>query len=134
MYEMVNTNGTEVNATTSRQILHNIKKQSPASYDKIDTGLSFETEYEDCPAEQILSRFGNHVIVQMVEVLVQPALNSDMSASTMQWAIFNVEGNAPLKFEEAYINLENRYLIPIVFWSFTVVLSAARIERNSSQN
>ena len=54
-----------IDITTGKgDIYITLEKQSPDSYDKIDTGLSFETEYEDCPAEQIQSQFGNHVAAQ----------------------------------------------------------------------
>lgn len=88
-------------ATGKGDIYITLEKQSPDSYDKIDTGLSFETEYEDCPAEQLQSRFGNHVATQMADALIPSALKSEAAVSAMQWAIFNVEGDTPLKFEES---------------------------------
>lgn len=88
-------------ATGKGDIYLTLEKQSPASYDEIDAGLSFETEYEDCPAEQIQSHFGNHVVAQMADALVPPALKSEAATSALQWAIFNVEGGTPLKFEES---------------------------------
>lgn len=56
---------------------------------------------QDCPAEQIQSQFGNHVAAQMAEALVPTALQSDAASSALQWAIFNVEGDTPLKFKES---------------------------------
>ena len=88
-------------ATGKGDIYITLEKQSPDSYDKIDTGLSFETEYEDCPAEQIQSQFGNHVVAQMAEALVPAALKSDTTVSALQWAIYNAEGDTPLTFEES---------------------------------
>ena len=71
-----------IDITTGKgDIYITLEKQSPDSYDKIDTGLSFETEYEDCAAEQIQSQFGNHVAAQMAEALVPPALQSDAASS-----------------------------------------------------
>lgn len=91
-----------IDITTGKgDIYITLEKQSPDSYDKIDTGLSFETEYEDCAAEQIQSQFGNHVAAQMAEALVPPALQSDAASSALQWAIFSVEGDTPLKFKES---------------------------------
>lgn len=88
-------------ATGKGDIYITLEKHSPATYDKIDTGLSFETEYEDCSAEQIQSRFGNHVVAQMADALVPSALKSEAAVCALQWAIFNVEGDTPLKFEES---------------------------------
>lgn len=88
-------------ATGKGDIYITLEKQSPDSYDKIDTGLSFETEYEIYPAEQIQSQFGNHVVAQMAEALVPAALKSDAAVSALQWAIYNAEGDTPLKFEES---------------------------------
>lgn len=77
-----------------------IEKQSPACYNKIDTGLSFDPEYEDCPAEHIQTHYGNHIVARMADILIPSALKSNTIGSSLRWAIFNFEGDIPLKFEK----------------------------------
>ena len=62
-------------ATGKGDIYITLEKQSPDSYDKIDTGLSFEMEYEDCPAEQIQSQFGIMLLLKWRKLSSQQHYN-----------------------------------------------------------
>lgn len=77
-----------------------LEKQSPDSYDKMGTGLSFEVEYESYTAEQVQPQLGNHVAARMMRAPVPPASQSDMIFSTLQWAILSAEGNVSLRSKE----------------------------------
>lgn len=65
-----------------------LEKHSPAEDMTIDTGLSFEEEYDDCPVEQTLVCFKEHLAVQFADILIPYALQTDIVSDALQKVSF----------------------------------------------